>query len=111
MYMDLREFASSMADAVQEELSGEARVRLEEVRKNNGIVLKGLLFQREGSDSSPVIYLEPYYQAYREGKELAGLAGEIAGDYRGYALKEEFPAEPPKQKRKRRGVSKKNERR
>ena len=90
MYMDLKEFASSMADAVQGELSGEAKVRLKEVRKNNGIVLKGLLFGKEGSNSWPVIYLEPYYQAYQEGKDFAGLACEIAGNYQSYAWKEEF---------------------
>lgn len=90
MYRDLKEFAEALAVAVEKELLGEVRVQMEEVLKNNGVVLRGLLFQKGDLRTAPVVYLEPYYRAYREGADFARLAGEIAEGYQKHNFREKF---------------------
>lgn len=91
--MDLKEFTAAMACAVQKEISREAVVRPQTVSKNNGVVLQGLLFQKEGCKNAPTIYLEPYYQAFREGEDFANLAQQVAACYKKYALIQDFQAD------------------
>ena len=56
----------------------DAVVRIEEVRKNNGVVLNGLVIRREGSNIAPTIYLEDFYEQLMNGRELDGILRNIA---------------------------------
>ncbi len=46
-----------LRDHLPEELSG-ATIRTNDVTKNNGLVLHGVIVQPEGSNIAPTIYLE-----------------------------------------------------
>ena len=86
--MEFQEFMLAMAHGVQRELPGDVEVRPQAIRKNNGVVLQGLLFHKEGQKSAPTIYLEPYYQAYLKGEDFFELANQILSCYQTYAWEE-----------------------
>lgn len=57
-----------------------AEVRISKVYKNNGIVLDAVSIFQEG-DTSPNIYLEPFYSSYIMGKLLDFVMAEIIHRY------------------------------
>lgn len=65
--MDINEFAQKVRRAVEKELGQAYRVELKEVRKNNGVLLHGLLILPAESNVVPTIYLENFHAAYEDG--------------------------------------------
>lgn len=63
--MDFTSFAALVKDEVEKRVGG--AVVLRDVQKNNGIALRGLTILQDGCTISPVIYLNHYYDAYKEG--------------------------------------------
>lgn len=59
------EIAAKIATILPEDFAG-AEITVSEYNKNNGIVLTGLSVRKPGSDVSPVIYLDQYYNHYCE---------------------------------------------
>ena len=57
---------------------------IEQVMKNNGVLLQGL-FMRNGkgktNQAGPVLYLEPFYKEYQNGRSLEDVWREIAEQY------------------------------
>jgi len=71
------------------EVLGEGyEVKLQEVQKNNGVRLLGLLILTEKQNVSPTIYLKPFWEAYENGVTLAELVSRVLQIYR-----EDTPAE------------------
>ncbi len=63
------EFQQHIADHIKDHLPEEfadAKVSVQEVNKNNGKVLHGLTIQTKDSRVSPTIYLESFYENYKE---------------------------------------------
>lgn len=65
--MEFTSFTTLVKNEVEKRAGESYKVRLNDVRKNNGVVLKGLTVMQEDSNISPTIYLNSYYQAYEEG--------------------------------------------
>ncbi|MCM1187903.1 MAG: DUF5688 family protein [bacterium] len=65
--MDINSFAQKVRDAVEKKLGGKYQVELKEVRKNNGVVLHGLLILGGRDNVVPTIYLETFFAAYEDG--------------------------------------------
>lgn len=86
--MEIYEFAQKARDAIAKELGEEYRVELREVRKNNGVVLHGLLILNNTENIIPTIYLETFHMAYEEGVPLGEVLRRILEIYR-----EETPGE------------------
>lgn len=63
------------------ECAASVNVRINEVKKNNGILLTGLTFVRENENISPTIYLEGFYREYKEGKSLEVCTRELYDSY------------------------------
>jgi len=80
--MEMREFALKVQKAMTEVLGDEYEVRLQEVQKNNGVVLQGLLILSEKQNVSPTIYLKPFWEAYENGATFAELIRRIIQIYR-----------------------------
>ena len=58
------------------------KVRLDDVRKNNGIVLKGLTVTQDDSNISPTIYLNSYYEEYIRGRAtLINVVNDVIDTY------------------------------
>lgn len=80
--MEINEFAGQVRDAVEEKLGKEYRVEVRPVRKNNGIVLHGLLILTDSRNVAPTLYLEPFWEAYESGTPLAQIVAKLIKIYR-----------------------------
>ncbi len=67
----------ALSNHLPESLEG-ATIRLNEVRKNNGLVLHGVTVQPVGSAVAPNIYLESYFEDYKNGNGLEEVLYKIA---------------------------------
>lgn len=72
--MELRDFAEKMCCVVSENLGERYQVQIQEVSKNNGVSLLGLLILNQKQNISPTIYLNAFWEAYETGMPLDELA-------------------------------------
>lgn len=79
---DIRSFAEMVSRAVSEELGGECQVKLQEVMKNNGVLLQGLVILTEKQNLSPTIYLNSFLELYETGVPLVDIVARILEIYR-----------------------------
>lgn len=80
--IQMKEFAEKVQRAMTEVLGEGYEVRLQEIQKNNGVRLQGLLILTEKQNVSPTIYLKPFWEAYKEGVTLADLVKKNLQIYR-----------------------------
>lgn len=80
--MEINEFAQKVRDAMTKELGEEYRVELKTVRKNNGVLLHGLLVSTREGNVIPTIYLETFHAAYEDGVALGEVIRRIFEVYR-----------------------------
>lgn len=80
--MEMNEFAKKVCGAMKRELGETCRVEVREVRKNNGVVLHGLLILPQEQNVTPTIYLEPFLESYVEGMTFAEVIRRLMGVYR-----------------------------
>ncbi len=66
--MEFTSFVTLIREEVEKRAGKNYTVRLNDVRKNNGVVLSGLTVMQDDSNISPTIYLNHYYKAYEEGR-------------------------------------------
>lgn len=71
--MDIKEFAQKVCKTVKEKLGEQYTVELKEVRKNNGVLLHGLLISSGNHNVVPTIYLDHFFRAYNEGMTFADI--------------------------------------
>ncbi len=80
--MDFMNFTTLIRDEVEKKVGDCFQVRLHDVRKNNGAVLKGLTVMQDDSNISPTIYLNNYYEEYTNGRvTLAGVVNGVVDTY------------------------------
>lgn len=65
--MNFTSFTKQISEKVSKEIGDCYQVRLNDVRKNNGVVLTGLTIIQDESNISPTIYLNHYYEDYING--------------------------------------------
>jgi hypothetical protein len=65
--MEFTNFKTIVRDEVEKRAGENYRVRVNDVMKNNGLVLSGLTVMEDDSNISPTIYLNNYYEAYENG--------------------------------------------
>lgn len=80
--MDTKNFILEITDAVQRLLGSDYSVSTNDVVKNNGLVLTGLIIHRKGEDVCPTIYINQFFDSYKAGVPVNAIAGEIIGQYR-----------------------------
>ncbi len=68
----IKEFAERLKGLLSESLPG-CRLEVQEVRKNNGVLLTGIAVREPGSSVAPVLYLEGLYARFLEGEPLRVL--------------------------------------
>ncbi len=78
----LDEFARKVQRAMMRELGGGFQVEVKEVRKNNGVMLHGLLVLGREENVIPTIYLDSFYAAYEEGTTFGEVLRRILDIYR-----------------------------
>ena len=65
--MEIDRFAERLCDALERDLGDGYHVERRQVRKNNGVVLEGLLVFSPDQNLAPTIYLDSFLEAYRSG--------------------------------------------
>ena len=70
--MEFTNFKTLVRDEVVKRTGEKYNVRLNDVMKNNGIVLSGITMMQDDSNISPTIYLNGYYEAYENGETTLG---------------------------------------
>ena len=84
--MNYSSFCDYLLAALSSQLDADARITKEMIRKNNNVMLEAFIVRLPVSVSSPVIYLEPLYQSYKNGSSIEKIAQLIAA-----RLKAELP--------------------
>lgn len=79
--MEMNEFAQKVLAAVKGKLGEDYRVEIKEVRKNNGVLLHGLVILSETRNVVPTIYLEIFRTAYEDGIPFSKIIEKILNVY------------------------------
>lgn len=87
--MGINEFVRKVCSAMEKKLGPGYRIEVKEIRKNNGVLLHGLLIMSDGQNIAPTIYLDSFWEAYEGGTSFAAVVGKLLAIYR-----EDAPKEP-----------------
>lgn len=79
--MKIKNFALKVQKAVAERVGEEYRVEVQEVHKNNNVMLQGLLIHAKDKNVSPTIYLNSFWDAYEKGIPFAVIIERIMRIY------------------------------
>lgn len=79
--MEKKIFNEKIKEMIEQNITAEAKVLLQQVRKNNNVLLDGIIIQMPDSNVSPTIYLESFYELYKQGVELENIVAEILAVY------------------------------
>ena len=79
--MEMKEFADKVCKAVQRQLGEAYQVELQEIKKNNGIVLHGLIILPQGRNVAPMIYLETFLEDYHSGTTFSAVIHRLISLY------------------------------
>lgn len=79
--MDYRTFTDAVERQMNQKMTGGVKAGLYTAIKNNGTERTGILIETPGINISPTIYLEEYYQSYRQGTALDKIVDQILGFY------------------------------
>lgn len=77
-------FKETVVEGIKDYLGSgfiDAEVEIKEVLKNNDQLLTGLTLRRRDRNICPTLYLEPYFEAYEDGKEIEEIMEKIASIY------------------------------
>ena len=75
--MDFNEFKDELIEVIKEKMEKNTSISIHTVNKNNGITLNGVVIMSEAETISPTIYLEPFFEMAKKGKDMNELADEI----------------------------------
>jgi len=79
--MNYQEFEEELVKRVKEVVGSDACVRVQDVRKNNNVLLRGLTVLRKGQSVSPTIYLNSFYEMLKNGTPLDVIVRRILEVY------------------------------
>lgn len=75
--MLFEEFTKLVEEQVKEKVGNQAEVTLDTVHKNNGVRLEAIHISREAGSICPTIYLNNYYECFKEGMRIEDIAEDI----------------------------------
>lgn len=91
--MEMKEFAKKVCGAVEKKLGSEYRIEVKEVRKNNGVLLHGLLILSRQRNVVPTIYLDSFWEAYESGMPFAAIIRRLLDIYQNDTPKDSVSVE------------------
>jgi len=86
----MENFADTVKTAMELCYGDGVKVVVHDVRKNNGVTLKGLTIVKSDCNISPTLYLEPYYEEYKAGNTMANICREIMTIYEKHCIERDF---------------------
>ena len=79
--MEYREFLENVRKEVESRYDSNVSVTLNHVMKNNGTELGGITIMEKDKNIAPTIYINSFYDRYREGVSLKAVVSEIIRIY------------------------------
>lgn len=80
--MEFTNFKTLVREEVARRTGEQYRVRINDVIKNNGVVLSGITMMQDDSNISPTIYLNHFYEEYERGEAtLENIVEEVLDTY------------------------------
>lgn len=79
--MEYQEFLYAIESELNEKLKEGTRAVLYSTVKNNGKERKGVMIEQEGSNIGPTIYLEGFYERYKEDPDISRIITELLEFY------------------------------
>ena len=80
--MEFSSFTTLVREEVEKRAGEQYTVRINDVRKNNGVILSGLTMMEDDSNISPTIYLNHYYEDYEDGRTtLTNVVNDVMDHY------------------------------
>ena len=79
--MEYREFLENVRKEVESRYDSNVSVTLNHVMKNNGTELDGITLMEKDKNIAPTIYINSFYDRYREGVSLKAVVSEIIRIY------------------------------
>lgn len=83
-------FLETVKNCLSERLGDGFTLVIQSVRKNNGLSLDGLSIGKENEKAAPTIYLNPFYEEFRNGRPLPEILTDIVTLYQNSQLPEDF---------------------
>lgn len=80
--MSYNQFLEEIKAAVQKRLGDGYELQIQQIRKNNGVLLDGLIIGKERNSVAPTIYLNSYYMDYSQGKSIDKILEDIMSIYK-----------------------------
>ncbi len=84
-----QKFQEELIHALEEKVE-KSVVRIQNIKKNNGVNRMGLTMLIQDENAVPTIYLEEYYEDYTKGKSIDQISDEVYDTYNRYRLKEQI---------------------
>lgn len=81
IYMEIKDFVLKVQKAIKERMREGYQVEVQEVQKNNNVVLQGLIIHSKMQNVSPTIYLNSFWEAYEKGIPFAVIIERILSIY------------------------------
>lgn len=75
--MEYQEFKETLVKLLKEKTGGRKNVMLQEVEKNNGVILEGVVIMGKEDKIAPTIYLRDFYEEHENGIGLEEIARRI----------------------------------
>lgn len=79
--MNFLQFVNEVKKGLMEYFKDRAEITVSSVRKNNGVMLTGVVIMEKDSHIAPTIYLESFYEAYKNGTGLRELLSQMEKIY------------------------------
>lgn len=83
-------FAGTVKRAMEVYYGEDYRVSVQDVQKNNGLVLTGITILKKDCNIAPTIYLNQVFEQYQEGRTIESISREIIRIYEEHAIHTDF---------------------
>lgn len=75
--MQMEEFVIIMMEELKNRFGSDSEVRVNEVKKNNGVIFTGVSVFKQGKNIAPTVYMEKMLARYNAGDSLEDITDEI----------------------------------
>lgn len=79
--MNEKKFLDNIKEALMERFEKGTQIKYHEVRRNNNVLLQGLLIQKPESNIAPTIYMNAFYEMYQKGCSMEKIVDRIMEVY------------------------------
>lgn len=83
-------FAGTVKTAMEAHYGDDYRVIVQDVQKNNGLVLTGITILKKGGNIAPTIYLNQAFEQYQEGRTMESICREFIRVYEEHKVQTDF---------------------